>query len=159
LKIKETLIYRVLAQKKYFFLFLVFTLAMAVFYPVVQVSQQGVNNFFFWFSLLKTADWIFFIALCVIFGLNFSLFSWRNDRKICSSRQKIKTGFFGGLGAFLATVLPLCPQCLSFLALLLPVGFLGVLVQYRFWVMAASVSLMVWSLFILGAFDRTENRI
>ena len=130
---------------------------MAGFYPVIQVAQQGINNFFFWFSLLKPLDWFFYIVFCLLFGLSFSLFSWRNDTKVCSFNQKLHTGVWGGLGSFLSVTLPLCPSCLSFLALLLPVGVLGAIVQYRALVMGLSAGLMFVSLMVLGAFDRAAD--
>lgn len=148
-------IFRILKQRKYFFTFLIFSLAMGVFYPLIQVAQQGANNFFFWFSLLKPVDWFFYVVFCLLFGSSFSLFSWRNDSKVCSVNQKLHTGIWGGLGTFLSVTMPLCPGCLSFLILLFPVGILGILFQYRFWVMLLSVGLMLVSLVILGAFEKT----
>jgi len=35
----------------------------------------GINNFFFWFSLLKPVDWFFYFVFCLFFGLGFSLFA------------------------------------------------------------------------------------
>ncbi len=157
MKFRDFLIFRLLKQRRYLVIFLVFSFAMAGFYPVIQVAQQGINNFFFWFSLLKPLDWFFYIVFCLLFGLNFSLFSWRNDSKICSTNQKLHTGIWGGLGTFLSVTLPLCPSCLSFLVLLLPVGILGTLFQYRFWVMGLSAGLMFVSLTVLGAFDRVVD--
>ena len=153
-KLMKIVLFQVLKQKKYFLIFLVFSFAMAGFYPAIQVAQQGINNFFFWFSLLKLVDWIFYVVFCLLFGLSFSLFSWRNDYKVCNAGHKVKSGFFGGVGTFLSVTLPICPSCFSFLTLLLPVSFLGFLIQYRFWVMFLSAGLMFVSLVILGAFEK-----
>ena len=151
------LLFKVLSRRKYLLTFLAFSLAMGFFYPVVQVAQQGINNFFFWFSLLKPVDWFFYFVFCLFFGLGFSLFAWRNDNKICSANQKLRTGFWGGVGTFLSVALPVCPQCLTFLALLLPVGVLGILLQHRVWIMGLSAGLMFLSLIVLGAFDRVVD--
>lgn len=156
MKFRDFLIFRVLKQKRYLIIFLVFSLAMAGFYPVIQVAQQGINNFFFWFSLLKPVDWFFYIVFCLLFGSSFSLFSWRNDSKICSTNQKLHTGIWGGLGSFLSVTLPLCPSCLSFLVLLFPVGVMGILFQYRFWMMGLSSGLMILALVVLGGFEKTK---
>lgn len=147
------LVFKILSQKKYFLTFAILSILMAVIYVLIQVVPEGLNNFWFWFSLLKPWDWLFYVVFCLLFGINFALFSWRNDFKVCSSGQKIKTGIFGGLGAFFSTFLPICPQCLSFLGLVLPIGFLGFLIQYRSLILGTSVFLMITSLFVLGAFD------
>jgi len=150
------LIFQIFRQKRYFSIFVVFSLAMGIFYPVIQVAQQGINNFFFWFTLLKPVDLVFYILFCLLFGLCFSLFTWRNDYKVCNVGHKFKSGFFGGLGTFLSVTLPICPSCLSFLALLLPLSFMGFLAQYRFWMMFLSTGLMFVSLIILGAFGENS---
>lgn len=147
------LLFKILTQKKYFLIFVIFSLAMGLVYPLLQVAPQGLNNFWFWFGLLKPIDWLLYLLYSVVFGLSFSVFVWRNDKKLCSTSQLWQSGILGFFSSFFATLIPLCPQCFSYLVFVIPTTGLSFLAEYRREIMLVVVGLMGVSLWLLGAFD------
>ncbi|MEW5805147.1 MAG: hypothetical protein AB1721_00225 [Patescibacteria group bacterium] len=153
----KIVLFSVLRKPKYFFNAIVFSFAMGLFYPLVQVAPQGLNNFWFWFSLLKPIDWLVYLVYSLVFGLSFAVFVWRNDEKICSTSKLWQSGILGSLSSFLAAAVPFCPQCLSFLAIALPTAGFSFLAQYRIWVMLGIIGLMLIALWLLGGFGRINS--
>lgn len=143
-----------LRKKKYAILTIIFSCAMALFYPAVQVLPQGIRHFWFWFTILKPLDWFLYIIYAVLFGLSSSFFLWRIDERICTTKRLWGSGIFSMIGMLVANIIPVCPSCLAFLFLLVPVYAMQFFLTYRVWLMAGAIGMMVLGLCILGAFGR-----
>ncbi len=146
---------KMLGEPKYLVLASSLSILMFFLYPAIQVLFQGLNNFWFWFSLLTPTTWFLYLLYGILFGLTLSFFSWQRSKKVCSPRKVTRGGFFGLVGTFFGTSISLCPVCLSWAALLLPFSFSLYLVKYSIEIMILSILMLFLALWLLGGFQKS----
>ena len=142
-------------DKKYLFLAVFFSVFMAFLYPFVQVLPQGLNNFWFWFTILTPVSFILYIIYSLLFGITFSFIILGYRHKICSVSKSSGAKFSGTLGTAITIILPQCGACISLAAIFLPLSVVSLFLRYKIEVMAVSIALLVFSLWISGAFNKT----
>ena len=154
-------IFLILKERRYLAFSLLFSVLFLILYPLFQtlpLFAQNIDNFWFslgyWFSLLTPLKWFLYFLYGILFGLTISFFLRQRKKKICPPGQIAKSGFLGGFGTTLGTVLPVCPSCFSLVGFILPLNTLFFLVKYSALVMAGSIALLFLSLWFLGAFQR-----
>lgn len=143
-----------LKEPKYFGLAVFFAFFIWFLYPFLQVLLQGLNNFWFWFTLLTPLGWFLYLFYGILFGATLSFFIWQRAKKICPVSRTVRGGVFGVIGGFLGTVTPLCPACLSWVILFLPVSLVPSLLKYNVEIMGLSVILLFLALWTLGGFKK-----
>lgn len=149
-------IFKILSSNRYLALSLFFTILTLFYYPFFQVLPQGLHNFWFWFSLLSVLGWFLYISYSVLLSVTISFFVFRWRQKTCSTPIKFGSGFLGSVGAFLGFFIPQCVACLSIVSVLLPLSLFSFFAVYATEVMLASIFLLLFSLWILGAFTRVK---
>ena len=149
-------IVEMLKKKNYLTLNLFFTVLILFLYPFSQTFSQGLNNFWFWFSLLSPPEWVLYFLYGILFGLTFSFFIFKWRQKICPIFRKFGSGVSGFFGAFLGLLLPQCPACFSLAAVFLPLSFVSFFTAHTAEIMLISVILLAGSLWFLRAFNRTK---
>ncbi len=147
---------KMLKEPKYLGLAVGLSLLMLIVYPTIQVLPQGLNNFWFWFSLLTPLRWGLYLLYGILFGITLSFFLWQKSKKVCSFKKATSGGFLGLIGSFLGTSMPLCPACLSWIALLLPFSFALSLAKYSIEIMGFSILLLFLALWFLGGFQKYD---
>lgn len=131
--------------------FAVFIMAL---YAFLQVLPQGLNNFWFWFSILNPFGWVLYFLYGILFGITLSFFVWQRAKRIYPVRGFAKGGIFGVLGSFFGTTAPVCAGCLPWAAILFPTSFVSALLKYNSLVMVFSIALLVFALWLLGGFSK-----
>lgn len=160
---KDFQITLMLKQGRYVLLSLLFYVSVLVLYPLLQTLPtilQNPGDFWFsiktWFSLLTPLRWFLYFLYGILFGLTATFFLWQRKEKVCQPDKMIKSGFLGGFGAGLGTILPACPACFSLAGLFLPFSALVILIKYSTLIMTGSVALLFFSLWFLGAFQKRQ---
>lgn len=161
---KDSQIILMLKDRKYLLLSFCFSILILILYPLFQIlplTLQNPDNFWFslknWFSLLTPLKWFLYFLYGILFSLTISFFVWQRKKRICPRSTITKSGFLGGFGATLGTILPFCPACFSLAGLLLPLSTLLLLIKYSNLVMLGSIVLLFFSLWLLGAFQKTKR--
>ncbi len=147
-------IIKMLKNPKYLGLAISLSLLILFLFAFIQVLPQGINNFWFWFSILSFWEWFFYLSYGILFGLTLSFFFWRRNKKICLINKSAKKGSFGFAGGFLGISVPFCAGCLPLLALLLPVSLAFSLAKYSVAITALSVLMLFLALWSLSAFKK-----
>ena len=147
---------KMLKEPKYLGLAVGLSLLILIVYPVIQVLPQGLNNFWFWFSLLTLSRWVLYLLYGILFGITLSFFFWQRSKKICSLKKATSGGFLGLMGSFLGTSMPLCPACLSWIALILPFSLALSLAKYNTEIMISSILLLFLALWFLRGFQKYD---
>lgn len=153
-KIKCFLIIKMLKEPKYLGLVFVLSTLMLIIYPVIQILPQGLNNFWFWFSLLTPLRWGLYLLYAILFGTTLSFFFWQRSKKVCSLKKTRKGGILGTVGTLFGSSASLCPACLSWVALILPFSFALSLTKYSLEIMILSILMLLLALWFLGAFRK-----
>lgn len=143
-----------LKDRKYLGLTVGLGLLMLFLYSFLQVLPQGLNNFWFWFSLLTPLRWALYLLYGILFGLTLSFFIWQRFKKVCLPQKRTGGGFFGLFGSFFGASAPLCPACLSWAVLLLPASLGLYLIKYSIEIMVFGILLLFLALWFLGAFSK-----
>lgn len=151
---KTLLVISMLKDPKYLGLVLGLSIFMFFLYPFLQILPQGLNNFWFWFSLLTPLTWLLYFLYGILFGLTLSFFFWQRARKLCPLKKETKGGFFGVVGTFFGISTSICPACLSWVVLFLPFSFGLSLVKYSIEIMILSILLLFLALWFWGGFRR-----
>ena len=151
-KNKNILIFEMLKEKKYFFLAIFFVALTLLFYAFLQVLPQGLNNFWFWFTILTPFNWLLYITYGILSGLNISLFLWQKSQKTCPVPMNTKGNVLGATGALAGATTSLCSACFPWIAFVFPVSFSF---NYSIPIMILSIILLFISLVYFGAFKRT----
>lgn len=149
-------IFVVLKNKVYFLLAAIFTLAVLGLYPFIQILPQGLNNFWFWFTLLTPIRWALYISYGILFGVTFVFFIARWQSKTCDLKQRAKGGIAGFTAGFVGLMLPQCAACISVAALFLPLSFALILSKYTTIFMIAGNLLLLFSLYSMDAFKQSS---
>lgn len=151
-------IVHILQQKQYVVLAILFSGFMLFLYPFVQTIPQGLNNFWFWFSLLTPVTWILYVTYSLLFGVTCASFIWRWKEKrcntVCALMPSTTGKAWGAIGTFVGVILPQCASCVSIATIFFPLSFAIFLVKYNVWVMLLSDGLLVLALYFLGAFKQ-----
>ena len=150
-------IFLIFKNKLYFLLAAILTFLMLGLYPFVQILPQGLNNFWFWFSLLTPIRWVLYISYSILFSLTFSFFIARWQSKSCDLKKQTKGGVTGFAAGFIGLILPQCAACISIAAIFLPLSFVVFLAKYTTPMMIMGNLLLVFSLYSMGAFKRTND--
>lgn len=146
----------VFKSRPYFFLAAFLAIFMLGLYPFVQILPQGLNNFWFWFTILTPARWILYIFYGALFGLTAAFSIWRLKDKTCPVSVKAQNGAKGAVGMIAGMLLPQCAACFSLASLLLPASAALFLAQYTTQFMIASNLLLLITLYSMGAFKLTK---
>ncbi|TSC75535.1 MAG: hypothetical protein G01um101430_377 [Parcubacteria group bacterium Gr01-1014_30] len=146
-----------LKEPKYLALAVVFAVLVMSLYAFLQVLPQGVNNFWFWFTLLTPLAWLLYVVYGILFGVTLSFFIWQRVKKNYPSSKAVKGGLLGALGGVLGTTAPVCSACLPWAVLLLPASLAFPFVQYNSLIMTFSIGLLILALWLLGGFTPTPN--
>jgi hypothetical protein len=149
-----TLVLQALKEPKYFVLAVVFGLLIMAFYAFLQVLPQGLNNFWFWFTLLNPFTWFLYLLYGILFGVTLSFFIWQRAKKIFSVRKIGRVGFLGAFGCFLGTTAPMCLACTPWVTLFLPISVVLPLLRYQVEILVLSVFLLFLALWFLGGFQK-----
>jgi hypothetical protein len=148
---------KMLQNIKYLGLSLLFTILILFLYSTLQVLPQGLNNFWFWFTILTPFGWLLYLLYGIFFGITLSFLIWQKDQKFYPARHLSKGGFLGALGSLLGTTAPVCAGCLPWVVLLFPTSFASVIVRYNSLVMVFSIALILFALWFLGGFKKHEH--
>jgi len=127
---------------------------MLGFYPFIQILPQGLNNFWFWFTLLTPMRWALYILYGSLFGATVSFFIFHWNTKVCSIEKRTASGITGLTGTLTGIVLPQCAACISIAAIFLPTSTALFLVQHTTAVMVFSNLLLFGALYSMGALKR-----
>lgn len=141
----------VLANKNYRAAF--FMLVPLLFFLLVLIPIEAIpgNDFKTQFSLYKPHDYIMLISVSGLVSLFFLMHAY-NFKRMREARAKaglIGNSGIGGSAGALASVFgaATCPMCVASLFGFLGVGAVGFLLQYQWWVFAATFLLMLLSLY------------
>ena len=148
------LLFQALKEPKYFVLAIIFALSIMSLYSFLQVLPQGLNNFWFWFTILTPLGWFLYFLYGISFGATLSFFIWQRVKRVYPARKIAKGGFLGVLGSLLGTTAPVCVGCLTWVVLLFPTSFASAIVQYNSLVMVFSIALLFFALWLLGGFQK-----
>lgn len=148
------LVFTALKDRKYLILGVLFAVFIMGLYAFLQVLPQGLNNFWFWFSILTPVGWVLYLLYGIVFGLTLSFFIWQRNKKVYPVRKMARGGILGTLGSFLGVTAPVCTGCLPWVALLFPTSFISSLLKYNYLIMVMSIALLLFALWLLGGFSK-----
>lgn len=106
-----------------------------------------------WFKTLldRPINGILYITLSVLFGALVSLYAFNKNKCISCNKKDASSGFGG---ATLGFVLGICPACISFIGILLPLGAVIFLTTYAPVFTSLSITLLIFSIYKLGGFKK-----
>lgn len=151
----------IIQDKKYLALMIFSSLFMFVFFPVMQsIATGGLQNIDLWFTVIPKINLVLLFIYSVLFGFLLTLQIYYFKTKTCSVNKKIASASSGGIGAFIASVVPACPACFSWVTFLLPAS-VGIstgqlLIKYSTWLLVFSIGLVLLGLLLLGGFDNDK---
>jgi len=147
-------IIQVMKQPKYILIALVSALIMTSVYIYSQVLGI-VQNIDLWFEIIPWYNALLFTAFAVLFGIAFAfqVYIWRQPKVCGVSKKMTSTGASSGttFGMFMVAQ---CPACASLGTLFLPVGVMGMLVQFSWLINLAGIGLLLFSINYLGGFKK-----
>ena len=151
-------LFRIFSNKRYLALFLFTSVIMFAIYVLLQVwATGGLQNLGFWFSIIPKLNLSLLIVASILFGLLFTLQLYHFDNKTCSIPNKSFSVFSGGIGGFLALLVPSCPACISLATLILPTSIGISIVKFNTWILILSICLLVLGLYLLNGFKKSSK--
>jgi len=150
-------LFSTLTQPLYLLLAVGSAIFMLALYPFVQILPQGINNYWFWFTLLTPVRWVLYIFYGILFGLTVSLFISQWKSKTCEIKEKASGGFFAAIGGFTGIILPQCAACISIAAIFLPTSTALFFTQHTTAIMAGSNLLLIGALYSMGGFKKVKK--
>ncbi|MFH1364931.1 MAG: hypothetical protein ABIH52_04760 [Candidatus Aenigmatarchaeota archaeon] len=140
-----------LKQKTYFGIAVVAAVIMYYLLPYVQTLGLHTD---LWYQIIPPLHYAFFLVFVVIFGafVSFQIYKFRGP-KVCKVKKNAIGGVIGSGFAFLVGV---CPACLGFAALLLPIGVSSILAVFGPVFMVISIGLMLFSIHMNDGFKKLE---
>lgn len=141
-----------LKQKTYFLIAAASAAFMFFFLPYVQTLG---NNTDIWFQIIPPVNFALFIIFVGTFGafVSFQAYRFRGP-KVCDIRKSTASG---GIGAAFSFVIGVCPGCISFAGLFLPIGIVTTLVILGPLFILFSIGLMLLSIHLNGGFKERNK--
>ena len=137
---------------------IVAALFMFFFLPFIQVLGIG-SNIDLWYKILLETNYglnaVLFIVFCILFGMfvSFQIYKF-GQPKVCPVGRTAGKGVLGYLGSVLAFFVGVCPACLGFAGLLLPLSVVTTLVVFGPIFILISIVLIFLSIHINGGFKK-----
>ena len=147
---QNSVLFTVLRKPKYLFLAFFFSLLMLFLYTFLQVLPQGLNNFWFWFSILTPLQLFLYLLYGILSGLNISFFIAQQSQTTCELPNKKAATILGVAGGTLGSATSFC-GCFPWIAFVFPISLSF---QYSSAIMVVSIFLLLLSLFHFGAFKK-----
>jgi hypothetical protein len=130
--------------------------AVGIFFllPLIQMLNTPLA-FDIWFTDLqqKPLNSMLYVAFSILFGAFISLYLFTRNKCFDCKPENARTGFAGSVAGFMVGV---CPACFSFIGVLLPLGPTLFLTTYSPIFTAISIGIMLFSIYKLGGFRKTE---
>jgi hypothetical protein len=144
----------VLRKRGYFVLAAGAALFMFFFYPYVQTLGLQTD---LWYQIISLPNFILFLAFVVVFGI-FVAFQTHTFKqpKVCAVTKKGTTS--GIIGTAFSFFIGMCPACVGFAALLLPLGIVTTLVIFGPLFMLVSIGLLLISIHLNRGFRHARDR-
>ncbi|AIC15500.1 hypothetical protein [Nitrososphaera viennensis] len=122
--------------------------------PLIQLINTWLA-FDIWFLDLQQKPWssIPYMAFSILFGVFISLYLFTRNKCFNCKPEAARTGFAGSVVGFMVGV---CPACFSFIGVLLPLGPTLFLTMYSPVFTAISIAIVLFSIYKLGGFRKTE---
>ena len=144
-------ILEVLRIKKYLGIAAASAAAIFFFYAYTQVLGI-VENLDLWFTVIPPQNLALFSIFSILFGITLSYQLYlRTQPKTCAIKKQSVPGTLGTIWTFFVAQ---CPACASLGVLFLPVSVIGFLTAFSLWINLASIALLLFTLFMLGAFRK-----
>lgn len=129
--------------------------AVGIFFinPLIQLLNTSLA-FDIWFTDLfqKPFSSVPYVAFSVLFGLFIALYFYAKNKCI-DCKIDAKPGFGGSTLGFMLGV---CPACFSFIGFLLPLGGSIFLTTYSPLFIAASIGIILFSIYKMGGFKKSS---
>ena len=132
---------------------------MIIFFPVAQsLATGGLQNLDLWFRVIPKVNLFLLGVYSILFGALLSLQIYNFKSKECDIEQKVAGASTTGVSAVIASLVPACPACLSWVSLLLPASF-GLtatifMIKYNGLILLGSIILLLAAMYLLGGFKR-----
>ncbi|MFH1978077.1 MAG: hypothetical protein ABIJ92_02020 [Candidatus Aenigmatarchaeota archaeon] len=141
-----------LRQRTYFTIAVVAAVFMFFFLPYVQTLGLQTD---LWYQIIPPIQLALFVVFVALFGafVSFIIYRYRGP-KVCD----IKSTSGGGIGAAFAFIVGVCPGCIGFAGLLLPIGVVSTLAIYGPIFLLLSIALMLFSIHMNGGF-KTKKKL
>lgn len=122
--------------------------------PLIQMINTPLA-FDIWFRDLqqKPLNSTLYVAFSILFGMFISLYLFTRNKCFDCKAENARTGFVGSVVGFIMGV---CPACFSFIGVLLPLGPTLFLTTYSPVFTAISIAIVMFSVYKLGGFRKTE---
>ena len=142
-------IINVLRKKTYLAIAIVSAIFMFFFLPYVQTFGVATD---LWYKIIPRLNLILFIIFIALFGMfvSYQIYKIRGP-KVCRIKRSTATG---ALGTAFGFIIGVCPACIGFAGLFLPIGIVTTLVVFGPFFLLISISLMVFSIYINGGFKK-----
>lgn len=130
---------------------------MAAVYIVIQAwAIGGRQNLDVWFSVIPKINLALIVLFSLLFGVLLALQIDIFKSKTCGIGGKTASASGGVFGTALAFLVPACPACVSFAALILPAAtaasFAQILIENSSYLLLLSIALMLFGMMFLGGF-------
>ena len=152
LQIVVTAVKAVFKEKKFLLSFVFLTFLTLWFFIYIPVKKIPGNTFIFQISIFTYVDWFLLAILSILTALSLvmNFFVIRNDLKKTYGRSTLRRGGFSVLSGIIGAIFGPTASCASCVGSIF--GFLGVggvffLLEYRFYIVIASIALMLLSLY------------
>ena len=141
----------VLAQKRYSFLLLLFAIGFFFLFLFIPTRAIPGNSFWFQLSLLSFKEYILLGSLAFLSALSLTMqwYLWVRKRELRNAVSALGTGGAGGLSAVLASMFGTasCASCISAIFGFLGIGMVFTLIDYRNYIISASLLLILASIY------------
>lgn len=152
LQVVATAVKTVFREKRLLLLFTILTLGTLWFFIYIPVKKVPGNTFFFQISIFTPKDWFFLILLSILTSLSLAMniFVVRRELKNTLKSSTVGRGGFSVVTGIVGSIFGPTASCASCVGSIF--GFLGVsgvffLLEYRFYIVIASIVLMLLSLY------------
>ena len=122
--------------------------------PLIQMISTPLA-FDIWFTDLqqKPLNSMLYVVFSILFGAFISLYLFTRNKCFDCKPENARTGFVGSVAGFMVGV---CPACFSFIGVLLPLGPTLFLTTYSPIFTAVSIAIVLFSIYKLGGFRKTQ---
>lgn len=143
----------VLKQKLYLGIAVLAAVFMFFFLPYVQTLGLQTD---LWYQIVPPLNFALFLVLVGIFGVfvSFQIYKFRGP-KVCKINKKGTSG--GMIGSVFAFVVGVCPACVGFAGLFLPLGIVTTLVVFGPVFILISIALIILSIYMNDGFKKSLN--
>ncbi len=146
----------VLKNRKYFIIFILFTLFfLALFVAIPTLTITG-NDLLFQLSTYDNSDYILLIILSLLSGLMFTLqlYKWKYGRKICNSTKSFAGATGVGVSGIFASIVgtAACAGCIAPIITFFGLGFgaLSFILAYQFYFSLITILIIFVALYFIA---------